>query len=274
MGSTPWLSDSHSAAGSVAGSGARRAGRPRGGPSVPGGPPRGLPLVTAGHHRPGGAAPRHQQACRGHARGAQQHGPAPRERGQQHMAGQAEAGHPAAAGGAAWRCRSPCCRRSPRWPGAWRRPAAALIVSGGCGHGDDAAPKATSSPAESRRASRRVAMTAARPASTARPSAPAAGAGPGRGQRPSRPATAGAGGWRPAPSPAGPRAARPRHPARRAAGWQVLAPGQLTRAPTAGSGPASKQVRSPVWQAPPAWSTLTSTASPSQSSATEFTRCT
>ena len=40
------------------------------------------------------------------------------------------------------------------------------------------------------------------------------------------------------------------------------------------SGPASKQVRSPVWQAPPVWSTLTSTASPSQSSAADTTRCT
>src|SRR5690606_18598609 len=35
---------------------------------------------------------------------------------------------------------------------------------------------------------------------------------------------------------------------------------------------ASKQVRSPVWQAPPVWSTLTSRVSPSQSSATETTR--
>ena len=41
-----------------------------------------------------------------------------------------------------------------------------------------------------------------------------------------------------------------------------------------GSGSASKQVRSPVWQAPPVWSTFTSTVSPSQSSATALTCCT
>ena len=34
---------------------------------------------------------------------------------------------------------------------------------------------------------------------------------------------------------------------------------------------ASKQVRSPVWQAAPTWSTLTTRASPSQSSATDLT---
>jgi hypothetical protein len=42
---------------------------------------------------------------------------------------------------------------------------------------------------------------------------------------------------------------------------------------TASSTAASKQVRSPVWQAAPTWSTLTSRASPSQSSATDFTHC-
>ena len=42
----------------------------------------------------------------------------------------------------------------------------------------------------------------------------------------------------------------------------------------AGRGAASKQVRSPVWQAPvPTWSTLTSNESPSQSSATDLTHC-
>jgi len=38
-----------------------------------------------------------------------------------------------------------------------------------------------------------------------------------------------------------------------------------------GSSPASKQVRSPVWQAAPTWSTLTRIVSPSQSRATDFT---
>lgn len=33
----------------------------------------------------------------------------------------------------------------------------------------------------------------------------------------------------------------------------------------------SKQVRVPVWQAAPTWSTLTSTVSASQSNATDFT---
>src|SRR5262249_43188004 len=42
----------------------------------------------------------------------------------------------------------------------------------------------------------------------------------------------------------------------------------------AASAPASKQERSPVWQATPTWSTLTSTASPSQSRATAFTNWT
>src|SRR5690606_9220952 len=46
------------------------------------------------------------------------------------------------------------------------------------------------------------------------------------------------------------------------------------RSPTTASrGVASKQVRSPVWQAAPTWSTLTSTVSPSQSSATDLTYC-
>src|SRR6204780_3821396 len=36
---------------------------------------------------------------------------------------------------------------------------------------------------------------------------------------------------------------------------------------------ASKQVRSPVWQDAPTWSTLTRMASPSQSSATDLTHC-
>src|SRR6185437_341078 len=46
------------------------------------------------------------------------------------------------------------------------------------------------------------------------------------------------------------------------------------RSPTAaGSTSASKQVRSPVWQAAPTWSTRTRIASPSQSSATDLTNC-
>jgi hypothetical protein len=55
----------------------------------------------------------------------------------------------------------------------------------------------------------------------------------------------------------------------------VTAPRPPGAEPTvAGSGSASKQVRSPVWQAPlPTWSTLTSRVSPSQSSATDFTHC-
>src|SRR5690606_869765 len=46
------------------------------------------------------------------------------------------------------------------------------------------------------------------------------------------------------------------------------------RSPTAaGRTSASQQVRSPVWQAAPTWSTFTRTASPSQSSATDLTHC-
>ena len=45
------------------------------------------------------------------------------------------------------------------------------------------------------------------------------------------------------------------------------------RPPPPAAGAASKQVRSPVWQAAPSWSTLTSTVSPSQSSATSLTHC-
>ena len=40
-----------------------------------------------------------------------------------------------------------------------------------------------------------------------------------------------------------------------------------------GSATRSKQLRSPVWQAPPTWSTRTSKLSPSQSSATDLTHC-
>src|SRR5699024_11424441 len=48
-------------------------------------------------------------------------------------------------------------------------------------------------------------------------------------------------------------------------------PGHGRTPVTAPRSPASKQVRSPVWQAAPTWSTRTSSASPSQSSATERT---
>src|SRR4051795_471928 len=43
--------------------------------------------------------------------------------------------------------------------------------------------------------------------------------------------------------------------------------------PVTASSPPSKHVRAPVWHAGPIWSTLTSSASPSQSSATDFTYC-
>ena len=155
---------------------------------------------------------------------------------------------------------------------------------------------------------RRVASTAARPASAASPSAPASGhqvlaahRHGGSRQRPRR--------WGQYPRPALPdrqkhgrgpgrpssstsaysrradAAGRTRHrvtqhlliPSPGQPAHPVSSPTRSARPPgqraTASSTAASKQVRSPVWQAPPAWSTLTSTASPSQSSATDFTCC-
>jgi hypothetical protein len=58
--------------------------------------------------------------------------------------------------------------------------------------------------------------------------------------------------------------------------WRDRTPRAVVRragagAQPSGRAPASKQVRSPVWQAAPVWSTRTSTVSPSQSSATERT---
>ena len=64
---------------------------------------------------------------------------------------------------------------------------------------------------------------------------------------------------------AGPRPARPARPGRR---YGVAASAIGTAEPSSRS--ASKQVRSPVWQAAPSWSTLTSRVSPSQSRRTSL----
>src|SRR5262249_49124448 len=71
--------------------------------------------------------------------------------------------------------------------------------------------------------------------------------------------------------PVGEQGARERHEAMRLGQFAQFGAGD--RHALTASAPASKQVRSPVWQATPTWSTLTSTASPSQSSATDLTSC-
>ena len=63
-----------------------------------------------------------------------------------------------------------------------------------------------------------------------------------------------------------------RRPARRSTP-QPLSRRARAAGRSASSTSASKQVRSPVWQAGPSWSTLTSSVSPSQSSRTSLTHC-